>query len=69
MVDGVTWPTTLSPGWTVEWDATSAGEDQEQWAMLCPTPHLSMLVVIHDILRTMFSFYQISTDVITQVLL
>jgi hypothetical protein len=21
MVDGVTWPTTLPPGWTVEWDA------------------------------------------------
>jgi ABC-type antimicrobial peptide transport system permease subunit len=20
MVDGVTWPTTLPPGWTVEWD-------------------------------------------------
>jgi hypothetical protein len=21
MVDGVTWPTTLPPGWMVEWDA------------------------------------------------
>jgi hypothetical protein len=29
MVDGVTWPSTLPPGWTVEWDAASAGEDQE----------------------------------------
>jgi hypothetical protein len=26
MVDGVTWPATLPLGWTVEWDATSAGE-------------------------------------------
>jgi hypothetical protein len=30
MVDGVTWPATLPPGWTVEWDATLAGEDQEE---------------------------------------
>jgi hypothetical protein len=29
MVDGVTWPTTLPPGWTVEWDAAPAGEEQE----------------------------------------
>jgi hypothetical protein len=27
MVDGVTWPSTLPPGWTVEWDAASAKED------------------------------------------
>jgi hypothetical protein len=25
MVDGVTWPTTLPPGWTVEWDAALTG--------------------------------------------
>jgi hypothetical protein len=30
MVDGVTWPTTLPPGWTVEWDAAPAGEEQEE---------------------------------------
>jgi hypothetical protein len=30
MVDGVTWPITLPPGWTVEWDAASAGEEQEE---------------------------------------
>jgi hypothetical protein len=30
MVDGVTWPTTLPPGWTVEWDAASTGEEQEE---------------------------------------
>ena len=30
MVDGVTWPTTLPPGWTVEWDAASMGEEQEE---------------------------------------
>jgi hypothetical protein len=29
MVDGVNWPATLPPGWTVGWDATSAEEDQE----------------------------------------
>jgi hypothetical protein len=28
MVDGVTWPTTLPPGWTVEWDAAPAGEER-----------------------------------------
>jgi hypothetical protein len=30
MVDGVTWPTTLPPSWTVEWDAIPAGEEQEE---------------------------------------
>jgi hypothetical protein len=30
MVDGVTWPSTLPPGWTVEWDGASAGEEQEE---------------------------------------
>jgi hypothetical protein len=24
----VTWPTTLPPGWTVEWDVAPAGEEQ-----------------------------------------
>jgi hypothetical protein len=28
MVDGVTWPSTLPPGWTVEWDATPAGRNR-----------------------------------------
>jgi hypothetical protein len=26
----VTWPTTLPPGWTVEWDAAPAGEEHEE---------------------------------------
>jgi hypothetical protein len=30
MVDGVTWPSTLPPGWTIEWDAASVEEDQEE---------------------------------------
>jgi hypothetical protein len=30
MVDGVTWPTTLPQGWTVEWDAAPAGEEPEE---------------------------------------
>jgi hypothetical protein len=30
VVDGVTWPSTLPPGWTVEWDAAPAAEDQEE---------------------------------------
>jgi hypothetical protein len=30
MVDGVTWPTTLPPGWTVEWDAAPVGEEHEE---------------------------------------
>jgi hypothetical protein len=30
MVDGVTWPSTLPLGWTVEWDAASTGEGQEE---------------------------------------
>jgi hypothetical protein len=30
MVDGVTWPTTVPPGWTVEWDVAPAEEEQEE---------------------------------------
>jgi hypothetical protein len=30
MVDGVTWSSTLPPGWTVEWEAASTGENQEE---------------------------------------
>jgi hypothetical protein len=30
MFDGVTWPSTLPPSWTIEWDATSVGEDREE---------------------------------------
>jgi hypothetical protein len=30
MVDGVTLPTTLPLGWTVEWDAAPTGEEQEE---------------------------------------
>jgi hypothetical protein len=30
MVDGVTWPTTLPPGWMIEWDAAPAGDEQEE---------------------------------------
>jgi hypothetical protein len=30
MVDGVTWPATLPPGWIVERDVASAGEDQNE---------------------------------------
>jgi hypothetical protein len=26
----VTWPTTLPPGWTVEWDVAQAGEEHEE---------------------------------------
>jgi hypothetical protein len=30
MVDGVTWPFTLPLGWTAEWDAAPAREEQEE---------------------------------------
>jgi hypothetical protein len=26
----VTWPTTLPPGWTVEWDVAPTGEEHEE---------------------------------------
>jgi hypothetical protein len=28
MVNGLTWPTTVPPGWMVEWDAAPEGEEQ-----------------------------------------
>jgi hypothetical protein len=30
MVAGVIWPSILPPGWTVEWDPTSAEEEHEE---------------------------------------
>jgi len=30
MVAGITWPSTLPPGWTVEWDPASAEEEHEE---------------------------------------
>jgi hypothetical protein len=30
MVAGVTWPSILPPGWTVEWDPTLAEEEHEE---------------------------------------
>jgi hypothetical protein len=30
MIDGVTWPTILPPGSTVEWDAAPVGEEHEE---------------------------------------
>jgi hypothetical protein len=30
MVAGVTWPSTLPPGWTIQWDPTSVGEEHEE---------------------------------------
>jgi hypothetical protein len=30
MVAGVTWPSILPPGWTVEWDPASAEEEHEE---------------------------------------
>jgi hypothetical protein len=30
MVEGVTWPSILPLGWTVEWDAAPAVEEQEE---------------------------------------
>jgi hypothetical protein len=40
MVAGVTWPSILPPGWTVEWDPTSAEEEHEEWWDMLP--HLSV---------------------------
>jgi hypothetical protein len=28
IVAGITWPSHLPPGWTVEWDTPSSGEDR-----------------------------------------
>jgi hypothetical protein len=39
MVAGITWPSTLPPGWTVEWDPASAEEEHEEW--WDRLPHLS----------------------------
>jgi hypothetical protein len=40
MVAGVTWPSILPPGWTVEWDPASAEEEHEEW--WGRLPHLSV---------------------------
>jgi hypothetical protein len=30
MVAGLTWPSTMAPGWTVEWNHATVGEDYEE---------------------------------------
>ena len=55
MVDGVTWPSTLPPGWTIEWDAALAGEDQEEyWARPCPIPQYRRYLLSGPLLRTCY---------------
>jgi hypothetical protein len=58
MVDGVTWPSTLPPGWTVEWDAAPAGEEQEEyWARPCPILQHSTLSIIRcTLIMNLFPF-------------
>jgi hypothetical protein len=52
MVDGVTWPSTPPPGWMVEWDAASTGEDQEEeWARPCPIPQYRHYLLSIALLR------------------
>jgi hypothetical protein len=45
MVAGVTWPSTLPLGWTIEWDANSVGEDREKVAYGSVSPYPSCVVV------------------------
>jgi hypothetical protein len=60
MVDGVTWLATLPLGLTVEWDATSAGEDQEEyWARPCPIPRYRCYLSSAAILKTLLSFIKL----------
>jgi hypothetical protein len=58
MVAGVTWPSILPPGWTVEWDPTSAEEEHEEWWDRLPHPsvHLS-LVYFSAAFRTMMTTF------------
>jgi hypothetical protein len=59
MVDGVTWPSTLPPGWTVEWDAAPAGdEEEEEWARPCPVPqHLTLSTIRYSLNYELVSVY------------
>jgi hypothetical protein len=43
----VTWPSILPPGWTVEWDPTSAEEEHEEW--WDRLPHLSVYFSVSSI--------------------
>jgi hypothetical protein len=54
MVDGVTWPTTLPPGWTVEWDATPAGGAGGVVGQALPRSSLSTISIIPAILFVNF---------------
>jgi hypothetical protein len=48
-------PSTLPPGWTVEWDAASAGEDQEEeWARPFPIPQYRRYRLSAALLRTYY---------------
>jgi hypothetical protein len=66
MVDGVTRPATQPPGGTVEWDAASAGEDQEEeWARPCPILQHRRYLLPAVTLRTFLSFGKTLIYVIT----
>jgi hypothetical protein len=67
MVDGATWPTTLPPGWTVEWDVAPAGEEHEElWARPCPFPRYRRLRLSAALYVVNFIYYaKTPIDVIT----
>jgi hypothetical protein len=57
MVAGVTWPSILPPGWTVEWDPTSAEEDMRSDGTCFPIS-LSIYRYFHSAaLRTMMTAF------------
>jgi hypothetical protein len=65
MVAGVTWPSILPPGWTVEWDPTSVGEEHEEWWARLPHPPFYLpLVNFRCIQNNDYYFCKDSEDVV-----
>jgi hypothetical protein len=46
MVAGVTWPSILPPGWTVEWDPISAEEEHGEIGQASPSLRLFIVSYI-----------------------
>ena len=62
MVAGVTWPSILPPGWTVEWDPTSAEEEHEEWWDRLPHPSVYLSLVLFRCISNNDDYFCQNTD-------
>jgi hypothetical protein len=62
MVAGVTWPSILPTGWTVEWDPTSVEEEHEEWWDRLPHPSVYLSLVLFRCIPNNDYYFCINSD-------